>query len=219
MPSRSSTPKLSLELVVQTALTVLDKDGLGAVTTRRVAQELGTGQASLYAHVRNKDELLALVLDKVLIDIPLPTARGTWQQRLLRYGRQTRKGLLAHPGIASVAMASPPTGRGALVRTEWMLGVLRGAGLPDQVVAAAVDNLWLFVIASVHEEELLLHASASSDDGQWVRPAPTHDDVAAGRFPHTTELARQLASGSFHERFEFGLRLMVQGLETFLPTE
>jgi len=185
MPSRSSTPKLSLEVVVETALAVLDKDGLGAVTTRRVAQELGTGPASLYAHVRNKDELLSLVLDKVLADIPLPTARGTWQQRLLRYGRQTRKGLLAHPGIAAVAMALPPTGTGATARQEWLLGLLSTAGVPEDDLAAAVDSIWLYVIASAHEEELLAGTDRSSGAAQ---------------------------------RSEFGLRLMVAGLEQHIET-
>ncbi|HEX5511639.1 MAG TPA: TetR/AcrR family transcriptional regulator C-terminal domain-containing protein [Actinomycetales bacterium] len=180
MPSRSSAPKLNLEVVVETALAVLDKDGLGAVTTRRVAQELGTGPASLYAHVRNKDELLSHVLDKVLADIPLPTARGTWQQRLLRYGRQTRKALLAHPGIAAVAMALPPTGAAAWARQEWLRSLLSGAGLPDDELQAAVDSISLFVIAGAHEEELFAGTDRSSGVAQ---------------------------------RLEYGLRLMVQGIE------
>ncbi len=180
MPSRSSAPKLNLEVVVETALAVLDKDGLGAVTTRRVAEELGTGPASLYAYVRNKDELLSLVLDKVLADIPLPTARGTWQQRLLRYGRQTRKALLAHPGIAAVAMAVPSTGAASAARQDWLRGLLCGAGLPEEELQAAVDSISLYVLAGAHEEELLTGTERGSGAAQ---------------------------------RFEYGLRLMVGGLE------
>ena len=62
---------------MKTALEVLAKEGLDAVTMRRVAQELETGPASLYAHVSNKDELAELMLDAVLADVPLPgTGRG-----------------------------------------------------------------------------------------------------------------------------------------------
>ena len=217
--SRAPVSKLSLDLVVETALGVLDAEGLGAVTTRRVARELGTGQASLYAYVRNKDELLAKVLEKVLADIPLPTARGTWQQRLMRYGRQTRKGLLAHPGIAAVALASAPAGTAALVRGEWMLGLLRSAGLPDPVVAMAVDNLWLFVIASASEEELRSHPASDGHDCWWSRPVTGSGEEPDGAFPHTVALRPLLTSGSSQERFEFGLRLMVQGLEASLPDQ
>lgn len=215
--SRAPVTRLSLDLVVETALGVLDAEGLGAVTTRRVARELGTGQASLYAYVRNKDELLAKVLEKVLADIPLPTARGTWQQRLMRYGRQTRKGLLAHPGIAAVALASVPAGTAALARGEWMLGLLRSAGLPDPVVAMAVDNIGLFVIASASEEELRTQPGSDGHDRWWSRPATGTGQEPDGAFPHTVALRPLLTSGSSQERFEFGLRLMVAGLEASLP--
>lgn len=214
--ARAPEARLSLDLVVETALRVLDAEGLGAVTTRRVARELGTGQASLYAYVRNKDELLAKVLEKVLADIPLPTARGTWQQRLMRYGRQTRKGLLAHPGIAAVALASAPAGTAALVRGEWMLGLLRSAGLPDAVVAMAVDNIWLFVLASASEEDLRARPGSEGQDSWWSRPVAGSEQAADGAFPHTVALRPLLTSGSTQERFEFGLRLMVQGLEASL---
>jgi AcrR family transcriptional regulator len=204
--------RLNLELVVETALAVLDADGLGGVTTRRVAEKLGTGQASLYAHVRNKDELLALVLDKVLADIPLPTSRGTWQQRLLRYGRQTRKGLLAHPGVAAVALNSPPSGAASLARAEWLMALLRGASLPDRIVPSAVDSISLFVLASAHEEELRI-AEAGVDDGHWARMVGARDDLPENAFPHAVALAPHALAVSTAERFELGLRLMVAGLE------
>lgn len=213
--ARDATSRLSLDLVVETALAVLDADGLGAVTTRRVAEELGTGQASLYAHVRNKDDLLAHVLERVLADMPLPTARGTWQQRVLRYGRQTRKGLLAHPGISAVALLSPPSGPGALRRAEWLMALLRGAGLSDRVVSAAVDNITLFVVASAHEEEL----RAQTGPEHWARLVGDRDDLPESSFPHAVALAPMALAGSSQERLEFGLRLMVQGLESHLDRE
>ena len=210
--ARTLPPRLSLELVVETALAVLDAEGLGGVTTRRVAEKLGTGQATLYAHVRNKDELLALVLDKVLSDIPLPTARGTWQQRLLRYGRQTRKGLLAHPGVAAVALTSPTSGAASLARAEWLMALLRGAGLPDRIVPSAVDSIGLFVLASAHEEEL--HATElGTDEAHWARLVGARDDLPERAFPNAVALAPHALAVSTAERFELGLRLMVAGLE------
>ncbi|GAB2699304.1 TetR/AcrR family transcriptional regulator C-terminal domain-containing protein [Thalassiella azotivora] len=211
--------RLSLETVVDAAIELLDAEGLGAVTTRRVAERLDTGQASLYAHVRNKDDLLARVLEKVVADIPLPTARGTWQQRLLRYGRQTRKGLLAHPGLSSVALASPPSGRGWVRRVEWLTTLLRGAGLPDRVVVGVVDHVHLVVVASAHEEELSARGDGSAAQGHWARRVGVDDDVPGEDFPHAAEVAPLALSSSAADRFDRGLRLLVDGLEQQLTTE
>src|SRR5215475_15592084 len=65
-------PQLSRDLIVDTAMKLLDADGLDGVSMRRVAEVLGTGPASLYAHVANKDELLDLLLDRVVAEIEVP---------------------------------------------------------------------------------------------------------------------------------------------------
>jgi hypothetical protein len=66
--TRSARPRLSADLIVRTALDVLAREGIGAVSMRRVAQELETGAASLYAHVARKSELHDLVYDRALAD-------------------------------------------------------------------------------------------------------------------------------------------------------
>ncbi len=74
-PRKAATPRrpLTQEAIVETAIRVLDAEGLEAVTMRRVAQELGTGPASLYAHVSGKEELRELMLDRVAAEIKLPS--------------------------------------------------------------------------------------------------------------------------------------------------
>src|SRR5690606_16574099 len=143
---RSVKQPLSLELIVRTALELLDAEGLDAVSMRKVAQRLGTGAASLYAHVRNKDELHELVLDLVIGEIALPEPDPEkWQDQLKELVRQQVAVLSAHPGIAQVVMRTPaPTGPNALRVSEAMLAILRSAGMPDRVVAFAVDVLALY---------------------------------------------------------------------------
>ena len=80
----AKTP-LTREAIVEAALAVLDAEGLEGVSMRRVAQRLGTGPASLYQHVSNKDELLELVLDRVAGDIEIPepgVGPDAWQAPL-----------------------------------------------------------------------------------------------------------------------------------------
>src|SRR5215475_10267794 len=86
----ATRPQLSRDLIVETAIRLLDADGLDGVSMRRVADELGTGPASLYAHVANKEELLDLVLDRVLAEVELPEPDpARWQEQLREIGRQT----------------------------------------------------------------------------------------------------------------------------------
>ena len=81
--ARESKQPLSLDLILRTALELLDAEGLDAVSMRKVAQRLGTGAASLYAYVRNKDELHELVLDLVLGEIELPEPDpARWQEQV-----------------------------------------------------------------------------------------------------------------------------------------
>src|SRR6266536_1712048 len=63
---------LSREAIADAALRLLDRDGLDGLRMRRLAKELGTGAASLYWHVQSKDELLELLVDRVMTEIELP---------------------------------------------------------------------------------------------------------------------------------------------------
>src|ERR1700752_4293361 len=71
-PAAAARPRLSRELIVDTALGIARAEGFDAVSTRRIAQALGTGPASLYAHVTGKNQLGELMLDRILRDVPLP---------------------------------------------------------------------------------------------------------------------------------------------------
>ena len=80
--AREKRRTLDQARVVRAALALLDEAGLDELTMRRLADRLGVKAASLYRHVRNKDELLALLGDEISAEIPLPPASGGWQQQL-----------------------------------------------------------------------------------------------------------------------------------------
>src|SRR5689334_23235283 len=116
-PSRrppAPRPQLSREVILETALRLLDADGLEGVSMRRVADELGTGPASLYAHVANKEELLELLHDRVLAEVELPEPDPEhWQDQLREVGRRLYEVYGRHREIASVSLANVPTGPNA----------------------------------------------------------------------------------------------------------
>lgn len=207
---------LSREAIVEAALRVLDREGLDGVSMRRVADELETSPGSLYWHVRNKHELLLLVLDRVAGEVELPPADPErWQEQLKQLAREMRRVLTSHGDIARVTFGTIPVGPNMLRLVEWMHALLRGAGLPDRTVALVGDLFALYVGAHAFEHGLGL----ASPTGEELPPeqiiAMLRDywsSLPPALFPHTLALMDELFAGSPEERFEFGLDVLIRGL-------
>src|SRR5664279_6064760 len=132
--SQSSTPRhesapLSREAVVDHALAVADADGLSAVSIRRIAQDFGVTPMALYWHVKNKDELLAAMGDRMLDSLVLPADDGKRDLDELReVMAQLVSALSAHPGstgLAQVRVLQCETGQ---LLAERALDILRRSG-------------------------------------------------------------------------------------------
>ena len=212
-PPRRRT--LSREAIVDAAVRVLDAEGLDAVTMRRVAQELDTGGASLYAHVDGKDDLIELVRDRIIgeAQVPEPDPEN-WREQVKECIREFRRVQVAHRDIARASLANIPLGPNALTKMDKMLAILRYSGLPDQVIAFAADLLGLYSTA-VAVEDSIYAAKLSPEEqqryfeelGRYVHSLP------AARFPTIAALATEMTSGDGDERFEFGLEVLLAGLE------
>src|SRR5262245_45383985 len=138
-------PQLSREAIVDAALRVLDAEGLDALSMRRVAEEAGAGTTSLYWHVANKEQLLQLIFDRVIAEIELPAPDpARWQEQLKEMGRAWRGVQKRHRDIARISLGRIPLGPNGLQAMEWLLGLLRAAGLPDRTAAFAGDLLTLY---------------------------------------------------------------------------
>ena len=111
-------PRLALSrgLIVDTALELLRTEGYEATSMRRVAQALDTGPASLYVYVANRDELLDLMLDRAVSELPIPEPDpARWREQLKELMHaQARLMTEDYPGLTRLAMATIPTGPGAL---------------------------------------------------------------------------------------------------------
>ncbi|MGY0234987.1 TetR/AcrR family transcriptional regulator [Longispora urticae] len=206
---------LTREAILAAAFRILDAEGLDAVTMRRIADELDTGPASLYAHVANKDELYALLLDQAAgeMRLPEPDADG-WQDRTKEFVRELERVLVSHKDLGRAALARIPTGPNALAASEALLAILRAGRVPDQDCAWAADILSLYAVAYAYENGLQLLQAGGEEEGiayvaaigQYFRQLPTD------RFPNIVELAGLLTTGDGDVRFEFGLDLLIRGL-------
>lgn len=213
----SVTPKraLSQDVIVDTALELLGKGSLESVSMRRVAVELHTGAASLYAHVANKEELHELMLDRLLGRLPHPEPDSErWQEQLREMAHAQLDMLTSYPGIARVALeAVVPTGPNALRYGEAVLAVLRAGGLPDRVAVFAFDTLSLWCSAfafevgaaatgEVDQEEM---ARRGREIGAYMAARPTE-------FTNLLSVGRVLSEASVGERFDFALSVLLAGI-------
>jgi AcrR family transcriptional regulator len=214
---QSRTP-ISQDLLVETAIRVLDAEGLDAVSMRRVAQELDTGAASLYAHVANKKELLDLVFDRVVgeIDLPEQGEPGTWREQIRELGIRMHATLSSHADVARVALANIPLGPNALRVSERMLGVMVAGGVPAQAAAWFLDRMSLYIVAEAYEGtlwEMPEGFNPETDRDAFVEPLRQYfRSLPVDQFPALVANVDEMTSGDKDERFLFGLDLLLDGL-------
>ncbi|MGI8333206.1 TetR/AcrR family transcriptional regulator C-terminal domain-containing protein [Actinomadura scrupuli] len=211
---------LGQDLIVETAIRVLDAEGLDGVSMRRIAQELGTGPASLYAHISNKDELLELMLERIAGEIRLPEELdpSRWQEQMKEIARESQRVWTSHADIAKISLVSIPTGPNQLRIAEAMLTLMLGGGVPGQVAAWALDRLGMYIDADAIEASMytaklkqgfdLASYFAGIDD--YFRKLPPQ------RFPLISSMVDVLTAGDGNERFEFGLDVFVRGLASYV---
>jgi TetR/AcrR family tetracycline transcriptional repressor len=207
-PSDEPAGSLSREQVAQAALEILDREGLAALSMRRLAKALGVGTMSLYWYVSGRDQLLALVVDAVLGEVVLPPDELPWAERVRRISNAFRGAMAAHPAAIPVLAAGTLAGPNALRIQEATLSALRESGLSDD---DAVDAY--FAVAGLTTSFVFADQSQHSATAIWAGGQGI-DALPVARFPHTVELADRLQSPALEKRFAFGLDVLIDGLES-----
>jgi AcrR family transcriptional regulator len=209
---RPAKPPLSEDLIVETALAILRAEGLDAVTMRRVATELDTGPASLYVYIGGRDELRRAMLDRVAGSVPIEEPDpARWREQLHALVDGWLNAMEAHPGIAAVALADPPTTERSLLAANYMMGLLLAGGVAPQDAAWACDILPLLATASAMEATV--HAARGNSEAAIVeRLEATFRALSAERFPNIVRYGDELTSGSSDERFTFAVDVFLDGL-------
>ena len=192
---------------------------------RRLAEELGTGAASLYWHVGSKDGLLDLVLDRLIgeQEVPDPDPRR-WQEQLKDVARGQRRISLRHPYIVRISIGRIPMGPNALRLSERVLAIMRAGGLPPRL---AVQG-YLLLIATVNgftvDETGVDDGDHAGDQGAQAggdaavlqeAANMARDYIAAlppELFPNMVSLADEFALTDADERFETLIDIFVDGL-------
>ncbi|MEU8967989.1 TetR/AcrR family transcriptional regulator [Streptomyces monashensis] len=214
-PRRRKAP-ITVEQVVDTALGVVAAEGYEALTMRRLAGALDTGPASLYAHVVNKADLDELLIGRLCAELTLPAPDpADWREQVLGVCAQMRDQYLKYPGISRAALAMAPTDLQAMRVTEGLLAIVLAGGVAPQAAAWAIDALLLYVAAYCLEVSIA-RRRAADDDTAWVLDRDEllrrFTALPAETFPHTTRHAAELTAGEGHDRFDFTLGMLIDGL-------
>jgi AcrR family transcriptional regulator len=213
---RPAKAPLSENAIVDAALAITRAEGVEAVTMRRVAAELDTGAASLYVYVRNRDELLRAMLDRVAGTVPLVTPDPErWREQVHELMLAFREALQEHPGMAGVLVGEPPASENAFAAVENLLGLLFAGGIGPQDAAWAVDILMLIVTATAAEADVRRAAGLTTDASYEAAVARMRDRFAglpAKRFPLLVGHATELVTGTGDERFRFAVDTFLDGL-------
>jgi AcrR family transcriptional regulator len=207
---RPAKPALTRQGIIDAALSILNAEGLGKVTMRRIAAELDTGHASLYVYVRDAEDLHAQILDALLAPVVATEAPGgSWRDRvralLLGYGEV----LHARPEIARMALSTQPSGPSYVTLVERILTLLLEGGATDKAAAWGVDILLLLRTASAVEHSGPPSGHASGD-------LATITSMIAGvdptRAPNIARLGADLVAGDGSERASWALDVLLDGI-------
>jgi AcrR family transcriptional regulator len=201
--ARPRKPLLSRERIVATALALVDAEGLQAVSTRRLAAELGVSGPSLYNHFRTKDEILDAVADTVIaqVDLSMFDDGTPWPDALVRWARSYRAALAAHPHIVPFLAQGPGRRPAGLRLADAVFGGMVAAGWPPAHATRIGAMMRYFVAGSA----LGSFARGFVDDPAAYDPA---DYPHLGQAHLLPEHQRRVDEGAF----EGGLRALVDGL-------
>ncbi|EDX26957.1 MULTISPECIES: TetR/AcrR family transcriptional regulator [Streptomyces] len=203
--ARPRKPLLSRDLIVEAAGTLVDAEGLEAVSTRRLAAALGVSGPSLYNHFRTKDEILEAVADAVSARVDLSMfdaadGRG-WRAALHDWAHSYRGALSDHPNIVPVLARGPGRRPAGLRVADAVFGAMTAAGWPPAQATRIGALMRYFILGSA----VASFARGFVDDEAAYDPA---DYPHLGRAHLLAERRREVDEGAF----ETGLAALLDGL-------
>ena len=203
-------PALSVEVIVRAGIAVADAEGMAALSMRAVGERLGRTAMALYTYVPGKSELVDLMYDQVLAELPhdYDLAAG-WRAAVTSWAEDTWEFYLRHPWVLQVSQARPVLGPHEYRALETLLALLYDTGLDSAVLRPVVGTLVHVVrgaARSVAESRVAAASTGVSDEDWWLARSGMLAEVVpdfAARFPLLVRLAT----------FEGGLAVILDGVE------
>jgi len=210
MSKAGRPPRLSQELIVTAAAAVIAREGMARFTIQRLADELHSSPMAIYRHVRDKDHLIVLVLDKLVRDLPQPDMPADPRDRVLLAFHVIRDGLMQHPWVVEILSAGDLMAPAVLWLMEAIVSGFVACGLSLEQAAAAYRMLWRFTVGD------LVIRDATARRTRQLNRQPFQLAVLEGAPAHelpTLAAARQYwSSARARDTYAEDLRQLVDGL-------
>ncbi|MBL1080857.1 TetR/AcrR family transcriptional regulator C-terminal domain-containing protein [Streptomyces actinomycinicus] len=204
--------RISREEIIRTASRIVSEDGVDRLTMRRLATEVGSTPMALYHHVRDKEELLVLLLDDYAdrsLHRPEPPPADP-RERILTAAVAIHDVLAACPWIVEVLTADDLLSASALWFVEQIVAGLADCGLTLEQAVHGYRAIWYFTAG-----EILVRATSARRRATDDRPT-YRDRVFAGldpaELPHLSRIAPRWAPLTAQDTYEQGLRALLDGL-------
>ena len=202
---------LSRDRVLRAALDLVDREGVDALTMRRLGRELGVEAMSIYGYVDSKGDLIEGVVEQVFRQMPLIVpGPGRWQDRMRRHAGAYRSVLLDHPNAVRLVARRPLNTEGTAAFVDSALAELRGLGLDLAMADRVLGVIASFTLGHVAEQV--------GDELRARTPAPLRETIDGDRFPHLAAVG-EIKPTDYDQEFELGLDFIVAGLERLLADD
>ena len=220
---------LTRELIVDAAITVIERDGSRALSMRRIASELDVGVMSLYNHVPSKDALLEAVADTVLagleVPAPSPGPGRDWKDDARALVAAFRATARRHPRSMHLVLTNRVSAKSARHAVRRVLALLEGAGFDEETSVRALRAIMAYMMGAqmMHDGALAIPHPLPGDPAvsrpggdAGADPGPGHDldvHVDPAETPHVAALFDELTRPDPEAEFEFGLEMLLAALD------
>jgi AcrR family transcriptional regulator len=217
-PERAALRRpLTRARILDAAVELVDAAGPDALTMRSVAAALDAGTMSLYRHVSGREELLDLVLERMMAEIPVSPLGGDWRRDLAAIADDVYRGLLRRRHLTVLLTSRLGRGPAALAGLERTLSVLWDAGFDPRTAAFANHALGNLVAGAALWEAVGFGGSAGEDRAAVaVEAATALATLPSDDYPAVRWAGSDLFAGSAADRFRWGVETLIEGLEAWL---
>lgn len=208
--SNGRPPRTSREEILQAAHRLVDQDGWEKLTIRRLAAEVGTSPATVYYHVRDREDLLVQMLKHGADQLPRPELPADPRERLVMIATVMHDELAARPWITEILTADDVLGDSALWLVEGIVAAAIEAGADQEAAVRLYRHIWYYTAG-----EILIRSNRTRRDDQ--REGPSYREQAFARidreeYPQLARLADRWIGLTAQNTFAEGLIALVDGL-------
>jgi AcrR family transcriptional regulator len=213
--------QLTRERIIATAVEIIEREGVGELSMRRIAAQLGSGVMSLYNHIPGKEALLDGVAEYVISGIDVATdPAATWEDEVRARARAFWRMGRAYPRCVLVVVSRPATSVTEMRPIEAALGTVHRAGISSEDAVRVVRTFIAYIAGSLVREAGVapgLVPQRPLGHDQAVLQADRPIGLNPAQFPQVTSMAADLMNRDFDADFEFGLEMLIRALAALRP--